>query len=129
MEIFEKTIIVQQEDLDALNHVNNVRYVQWVQDIAEDHWLSRASEAIKANFFWVMLSHNLEYKSPAHLGDTIKLKTYVTSSEGVTSTRQVEFLNTKTNKQLVKSATKWCLLNKTSQRPTRITAEIKTLFN
>ncbi|MFW2376441.1 MAG: acyl-CoA thioesterase, partial [Cellulophaga baltica] len=26
---FHKTIQVTQDDLDDLNHVNNVRYVQW----------------------------------------------------------------------------------------------------
>ncbi|MGC1514312.1 MAG: acyl-CoA thioesterase, partial [Maribacter sp.] len=29
---FKKELIVKEEDLDDLNHVNNVRYVQWIQD-------------------------------------------------------------------------------------------------
>ncbi|MCJ7756968.1 MAG: thioesterase, partial [Gillisia sp.] len=33
-EIYEIGIKVTKEDLDELQHVNNVRYVQWIQDIA-----------------------------------------------------------------------------------------------
>ncbi|MDO9039698.1 MAG: thioesterase, partial [Lutibacter sp.] len=35
---FSHTLIVKQNDLDALNHVNNVTYLQWVQNVAEKHW-------------------------------------------------------------------------------------------
>ncbi len=129
MEVFEKTIIVDQKDLDELNHVNNVKYVQWVQDIAEAHWLKKASKDILDTYFWVMIAHNLEYKSPSFLDDEIVIKTYVTESEGVTSTRHVEFFNTTTNKLVVKSVTKWCLIDAASQKPTRITQELKALFD
>ncbi|MBL4725030.1 MAG: acyl-CoA thioesterase, partial [Lutibacter sp.] len=27
---FSKEIVVQKTDIDELNHVNNVRYVQWI---------------------------------------------------------------------------------------------------
>ncbi|WP_250432606.1 acyl-CoA thioesterase [Hanstruepera flava] len=128
MQIFEKTITTTQSDLDALNHVNNVRYVKWVQDIAEQHWLSRASQNILDKYFWVMLSHHIVYKSPALLNDQISLKTYVVKSEGVTSTRVVEIRNAKTQKLLAESETKWCFMSKETQKPTRITSNIITLF-
>ena len=38
MTVFEVTHTVISDDLDDLLHVNNVRYVQWVQDIAKAHW-------------------------------------------------------------------------------------------
>jgi len=37
-EIYEMELKVTKEDLDELQHVNNVRYVQWIQDIAKAHW-------------------------------------------------------------------------------------------
>lgn len=128
MQIFEKLISVTKDDLDELNHVNNVRYVQWTQDIAKEHWLQYATEEILKNFFWVLLNHHIEYKSPAVLNDVIKLKTYVIKAEGVTSTRIVEMFN-KNNKLLVKSETHWCLISSKTLRPTRINSEIANLFN
>jgi len=59
----------------------------------------------------------------------IHVKTYVTKSEGVTSTRIVKMFNAKTNKLLVKSETNWCLVSAKTNRPTRITTEIVELFN
>ena len=126
MQVYEKVITVAKEDLDELNHVNNVRYVQWIQDIAKAHWEQNATQHIKDSFFWVVVNHFIEYKSPAFLNDQILIKTYVTKSEGVTSTRVVEMY--KDNKLLVKAETVWCLLSASTNRPTRITEEIADLF-
>ena len=129
MQTFEKIITVTQEDLDQLNHVNNVRYVQWVQDIAKAHWMLRAPNQIVDDYFWVLVRHTIDYKNQAVLGDILKLKTYVLNSEGVTSVRMVEIFNASTNKLLVKSETKWCFMDKKTYRPTRILAEVANLFD
>ena len=129
MKTFEKNITVVTDDLDELNHVNNVRYVKWVNDIAKEHWLLLASENILENYFWVALSHHIEYKSAAILDDVIKIKTYVLKSEGVTSTRIVEMYHSETNKLVAKSETNWCFVNSQTKRPTRIIQEIIDLFH
>lgn len=129
MQLFEKTITVSKNDLDELNHVNNVRYVQWVQDIAKDHWLAFVSKEILDTYDWFLVSHHIQYKSQALLGDTLLLKTFVPKIEGVSTTRHVEITNAKTEQLIVSSKTKWCLINKKTQRPARITEEIAALFN
>ncbi len=128
MEVYEQDILVSESDLDELEHVNNVRYVQWVQDIAESHWLSKANAEILDSFFWVLIDHHIQYKGEARLGDVILAKTYVKSSEGLISTRIVEMIDKKRQKLIVKSTTKWCLMNKKSKRPTRITKTLQSLF-
>ncbi|MEN3322258.1 thioesterase family protein [Mariniflexile soesokkakense] len=128
MQTFETTLVVTQNDLDELNHVNNIRYVEWVQDIAKAHWLKNASSKIIKDYHWVMLSHYIEYKSSALLNDVIKLKTYVINSEGVTTTRIVEIYND-ADKLLAKSETTWCLISSKTKRPSRITPEIINLFS
>lgn len=129
MQIFHKQITVSKADLDQLNHVNNVRYVQWVQDIAEAHWLKNATKDMLDNYFWVLVKHTIDYKGQAFLNDTIAIKTFVTVSEGVTSVRKVEMYNQSTKKIIITSETKWCLLDAKTQRPTRITPKIADLFN
>jgi len=129
VQIFEKTITVSKEDLDDLNHVNNVRYVQWVQDIAKEHWLTYATQDILDTYAWFLVNHFIEYKSEALLGDNLLLKTYVPKVEGVTTTRHVEIINTKTNQLVVKSKAKWCLIDVETQKPTRIIPKIAELFN
>ena len=128
MQTFETTLIVTQNDLDELNHVNNIRYVEWVQDVAKAHWLKHASPKIINDYHWIMLSHYIEYKSPALLNDVITLKTYVINSEGVTTTRMVEIYKD-SDTLLAKSETTWCLINSQTKRPARITPEIMDLFS
>jgi acyl-CoA thioester hydrolase len=128
MQVFEKTITVYKEDLDELNHVNNVRYVQWVQDIAKEHWLTYASKEVLETYSWFLVSHHIEYKSQALLGDELLFKTLVPKIAGVSTVRHVEITNAKTEQLIVSSKTKWCLIDSKTQRPTRITTEIAQLF-
>lgn len=129
MQIFTKNITVSKDDIDDLNHVNNVRYVQWVQDIAKEHWLTYATKNILEAYSWFLVNHFIEYKSEALLGDKLLLKTYVPTVSGVSTTRHVEIINAETNKLIVKSKAKWCLIDNKTQRPTRIIPEIEALFN
>ena len=129
MQTHEKLITVTLDDLDQLHHVNNMRYVQWVQDIAEEHWQAKVTPKITDEYFWVLLKHSIEYKNPAVLGDVILLKTFILKSEGVTSLRKVEMYDKASGKLLVTSETTWCLISKNNLKPARITPEISELFS
>ena len=129
MTVFETNRSVITDDLDDLMHVNNVRYVQWVQDIAKAHWEAATTPLQQQENIWVLLSHHIDYKSAAKLNDKIHLKTYVTRSEGVSSTRIVEMYHKGSQKLIVKSETTWCLLDSKSKKPKRITLEIAEVFH
>ena len=128
MKTLEQEITVSVDDLDELNHVNNVVYIDWVQDIAKNHWNSLVSNEIKNNYYWVLLEHQIKYLSPAFLNDRIRLKTYIEKTEGVKSNRVVEIYNLDTNKLLVNSVTTWCLVNAKTNKPNRIKDEIRQAF-
>ena len=125
-EVFEKTIVVRQEHLDQLNHVNNVVWLQWVQDMAEAHWQSKTTTTIENGYFWVVLNHFIEYKRQAFLGNSLLAKTFVASYEGPRSERHVEFYLD--DKLCVKAKSSWCLISRASERPTRVPDEIVSLF-
>lgn len=128
MEIFEKTIKVVEDDLDDLKHVNNVRYVQWMQDIAKEHWLTKAPQDLINTTVWVVLTHHITYKSSAKLDDIILMKTYIDKTKGPVSVRVVEMYNKESNQLLVKAKTEWCLLNSETFKPMRISPEIESIF-
>lgn len=125
-EIYEKQITVEAQHLDELQHVNNVVYLQWIQDIAGEHWLSKSTEAFNAAYFWVVLDHFIEYKGQAFLDDILKIKTFVEKNEGVRSVRVVEFY--KNEKCIVRAKTNWCLIDRARNRPTRVPKEVDDLF-
>lgn len=128
MEYFEQTLTVTSDDLDELDHVNNVRYVQWIQDISKAHWQSRAPQEMQQGVVWVVMTHHISYKNAAVMGDVITLRTHIAESRGATSVRVVEMYAAKTNRLLLRSETEWCLLNKTTLRPMRISEDIKNVF-
>ena len=128
MKEFTEIITVKENDLDDLFHVNNVRYLQWIQDIAKNHWQTEATTEMLDNYIWMVLNHYIEYKGQAFLNDEILLKTYIKKAEGVTSTRSVEIYNNTTDKLLVSCKTNWCLIDKNSKRPIRLTDDLKNLF-
>jgi acyl-CoA thioester hydrolase len=128
METYTKKIRVQEEDLDELQHVNNVRYVQWIQDISKEHWMQVAVPPYRDSAVWVVRSHNIHYKNAAVLGDTIILKTYIQTTRGALSTRVVE-MNKENGELLVHSKTEWALLNSETLRPMRISEAISQLFS
>jgi len=128
MNVFETERIVRVDDLDELRHVNNVRYVQWIQDISKAHWESVVPETIRKEMIWVVRRHDILYKGSAVLGDKLVLKTHIARSEGFISSRVVEMRNRESGKLILKSQTDWCLLNKESGKPMTISPEIHTLF-
>mgnify|MGYP001501946909 CR=1 FL=1 len=129
MKTLEKEITVSKNDLDDLNHVNNVIYIHWVQEIAKEHWKSLVSNEIIKNYYWVLLEHQIKYLNPALLNDKIMIKTYIEKTEGIRSNRIVEIYNRNNDKLLVKSKTIWCLINAKTNKPNRITDEIRKAFN
>lgn len=129
MQVFEQFRTVTLEDIDHLNHVNNIRYLEWIQGIARAHWTSITTDHQRQSNVWVVLRHEIDYKSAAYVGEPIHIKTYVADCEGVTSTRVVEIYNADTQKLLVKSKTKWCMTDPKTQRPKRIPEDILTIFD
>ena len=39
-------IIAQSQDIDELQHVNNIVYLNWVQEVAKEHWKLRATPVV-----------------------------------------------------------------------------------
>jgi len=129
LKTFTKIVTVNKEDLDDLNHVNNVRYIDWVNSIAKAHWIHKTSTKIQDNYFWILIAHTITYKKPAFINDELLLKTYIINAEGVTSTRIVDIYNNTTQTLLAQSKTKWCFMNSQTKKPARIPSEISNLFS
>jgi acyl-CoA thioester hydrolase len=119
---------VKPEHIDQLDHVNNVVYVQWIQDAAVNHWNSVAPDNIKEKFVWVIVRHEIDYKYPAKLNEELLIKTQVLNAQGVSSIRKVGIYRKTDMKLLVESQTTWCMMDSGTFRPTRITDEVKKLF-
>ena len=126
MKTFEKQITVNSSHTDQLNHVNNVTYVQWVNDIAWDHWSRVTKEEWERNYFWVMVNHQIAYKGQAFEGDDITIRTSFDATGTIKSDRRVEFI--KKGKIIAESITTWCLIDRQTKELLRLPADIKALI-
>jgi acyl-CoA thioester hydrolase len=126
--VFTHTIAITPDDIDEMNHVNNVVYVRWVQDAAAAHWNALAPEELKKKYAWVVLRHEIAYKSSAKLGDPVKAETWISSREGVRSIRHVKLSHAETGIILAEAITTWCLLDAVTKKPKRIDTDIMSIF-
>jgi acyl-CoA thioester hydrolase len=126
VDTYSKIVTVKKEHIDQQNHVNNVVFLQWVQEIAGDHWKSKKLTAFDKEHYWVVIDHYIKYSGEAFVNDVLEIKTYVEQIGGVRSTRMVEFH--KGQKIIVVAKTNWCLLNRITKRPARISSQIANLF-
>ena len=85
MLVFKTSRTVIANDIDHLNHVNNIRYLEWIQVLATAHWKSVSTEIQRKENVWVVIRHEIDYMGPAFEGDQLQLKTYVSKCEGATS--------------------------------------------
>jgi acyl-CoA thioester hydrolase len=126
---FENTITVLPEHLDDQNHVNNVMFVQFMQDIAIQHWTSIAPPALSEEIVWVVKRHEIDYHAPAFLGDELILKTHTGEATAVTWNRHHQIVRASDSKILITAKSCWVLLDRKTGRPKRIDDSIKQIFD
>ena len=113
-----KEIVVSDEHLDQNNHVNNVQYVHWVEEMAKEHWDLLKTSTPFADDFWVLSDHHIQYKKQVFKGELLTLKTYPEKPEGIRQPRKVEFY--RGEELVVDSRTFWVLIDKGTQKIKRI---------
>lgn len=123
------TVPVLPDDIDEQNHVNNAVYLRWVQDVAVAHWQAIASPDAQEAIGWVVLRHEIDYKTPATLGDEIALRTWVGKASRLTFERFTEIRRKNDGQLLSKARTLWCPIDVNTGRPTRVSAEVRARFS
>ena len=120
--VFEYHYKVQPEDIDVLNHVNNVVYLQWVQEASMKHWTELTKNQKFDDYVWVVVRHEIDYIRQALLGDDLLIKTWVGKTENSFSIRHVEVY--REQKIITRAATTWRLLDVKTFKPTNIPAQM-----
>jgi len=128
--IYTKTFIIPENAIDENGHVNNVAYVQWMQDIAVEHYESiggtRPTQLVGAT--WVVREHRIEYLLPAFAGEAIEIKTWVENIRRVRSLRKYEFMRIADKKTLVRGETDWVFVDMQTGAPRAIPDEVSKVF-
>ena len=114
--------------IDALGHVNNAVWVDWIQQIATAHWSAVASPAHQAASIWVVTRHEIDYRGNIALGESVTAETFIPSApSGARFDRRVDFTDA-AGKVIVSAQTTWALIDKASGRLQRVREDVAAPF-
>ena len=127
---FTYSFAIPDSAIDANGHVNNVAYVQWMQEAAMRHYttLGGTEPMQAAGATWVVREHRIEYLLPAFAAEQIEVRTWVASIGKVRSLRKYEFLRHSDGKLLVRGETDWIFVDLKTGRPLAIPPEVKSIL-
>ena len=125
--IFTYSFTVPQNVIDENGHVNNVAYIQWMQEAAIRHGESAEYQPAE-NTGWFVREHRIEYLLPAFLGEQIELRTWITEYKRVRLHRRYEFIRASDGKVLARGETDWVHVDVKTGRPIAIPSAIQILF-
>ena len=129
VQAFELSLAIRPEDIDELNHVNNVVYLRWVQDVATAHWRVLATPAEQKEVAWVAVRHEIDYLRPAVPGDGIIARTWVGAADGLRFERHTEILRARDRKVLARARTVWCPIDARTGRPKEVPPDLRARFS
>jgi len=121
--IFDKKLAVDASHIDQLGHVNNVVYVQWMQDVAAAHVEAIGlgiQQYLELKHAMVAVEHNVQYRKAALLGDQLILRTWLYDINALYSFRQYAFYRPSDKSLLFSGQTKWACIEIDSGRPKRM---------
>lgn len=131
MRLFTLNIQASDRDVDTNGHVNNIVYVQWMQDVAIAHSdaVGCTAATTAAGCTWVARSHQIEYLRPAFAGDRILLQTWIVdAAKKSSSPRRYRMVRESDGAVLARGETLWVFIDMQSGRPRTIPAEVIGCF-
>jgi acyl-CoA thioester hydrolase len=126
--VFTHAFAVPSSAIDEYGHVNNVMYVQWMQDAAIRHVRSITEFKDAENRGWFAREHRIEYLLPAFEGEQIEVRTWVAEVKRVRIIRRYEFRRKPDDTLIARGSTQWIYVELSSGRPLPIPAEVLSLF-
>ena len=130
-EIFRRTRVIASADIDELGHVNNVRWLQFVAELAAAHATLHGGDlaSLRAQgALWIVRRHELDYHRPALPGEEIVEETWVEKMTGAKSERHSRFTRASDGTLLVSAVTTWAYVDAKTLRPTRIPESLRARF-
>ena len=124
--MFRHSITIAPVDIDHMGHVNNSVYLRWVQDAVVEYWEKLAPADAVAKHLWVALQHQISYRKPTFLSDTVVAEVVAEHVRGARA-----FFNTvvtRGEEVLVEVKSCWCCLDAATKRPVRLKQDIADRF-
>jgi acyl-CoA thioester hydrolase len=124
--VYDHRIRILPADIDFMGHVNNARYLNWVQEAVTGHWRRFAPAEEVAAKLWVALRHEITYRKPAFLDDQVIASVVLEKVEGARAFYAT--LITRGEEVLAEVKSSWCCLDAGTRRPVRLARDVIARF-
>jgi acyl-CoA thioester hydrolase len=115
-------------DIDDNGHVNNVVYLRWAQDMGTAHWRSLAPAEAQAEWAWIALRHEVDYRRPLMPYETARARTWVAhAADGPRFDRFIR-IDGPDGAMCAQVVTTWVLIEQATGRPRRVPPWMVEMF-
>jgi acyl-CoA thioester hydrolase len=124
-------MVVPVAAIDVNGHVNNVQYVQWMQEAAMAHSASLGwptERFLSLGRTWIIRSHTIEYFHSAYAGETIHILTWVADFQKIRSLRKYKFHRPADGVVLAAAETLFIFCDLATGRPVSIPMEVQQAY-
>ena len=129
--VLRRTRTVTDHDCDALGHVNNLRWVRWLIELADAH-----ADALGFSFevcrtqggVWVVRRQELHYHQSALPGEELVESTWISEMRGARSTRHARIEGAAGDIRF-EATTLWAFVDVATMRPKRVPREMHERFD
>jgi acyl-CoA thioester hydrolase len=114
--------------IDMLGHVNNAVWVQWMEQVATEHWMRDADPAHVDAYVWVVTRHEIDYRGNVTAGERVDVRTWIAEPpRGARFDRLMEFTGPD-GKVKVAAKSTWAIVDKASGRILRVPPDVAARF-
>ena len=125
-------IDVTSAHIDLMQHVNNVHYLQWLENVAWDHSVAlgmRPEDYTRLGHGMVVRRHELDYIAPALLGDRVLLATWIVGLDRLSLHRRYQFVREADGATLFRGATHFVCVEIASGKVRRMPPEFAAVYS
>ena len=122
---------VAEAHIDLMRHVNNVHYLQWLEDVAWNHSVALGmapQDYVRLGHGMVVRRHELDYVAPALLGDRVLLATWITGLDRLSRHRRYQFVRAADGATLFRGASHFVCVEIEGGRVRRMPAEFTAVY-
>jgi len=122
------TFTAGPEHIDVLGHVNNVVWVQWMEQIATAHWDAVSPPEHRERYVWMVVRHEVDYRGNIRLGESVAAETFIPAGPtGARFVRHFRFTDA-AGRAIVRAQTTWALIDQATGKLTRVPPEVAAPF-
>jgi acyl-CoA thioester hydrolase len=127
--LFNHYVRVSDNDIDLMQHVNNVVYLKYIQDASAAHWYAVAPSYLTSQVTWVVRRHEIDYLRPAFVDEDLVVRTWVGKATAATCERFAEIYRPSDGQILTRTRSVWVILDVITNRPRRIDEQLLAYFH